>query len=440
MSRDPTSAADSSSADERREITNVLVVTIDCLRADSFQAAIDEGLVSTLSDLADEGVQFTNAYTVANATDPSLTSMMTGLYPHSHGVTENGWTLDDDVTVLAEIASAGGFWTFGVPSVDHLNDEHSGLGRGFDTYYDSSSYDTLYPILSRIFDLNLFNRFFNLIKDRSVRGYTVKQHLRDTGVMRLHCRTGESVNEDVRTELDDVEPPFFGWIHYFDMHEPRNASRELTAEYDEYRASMHSVDRYVGDVLDQLRSRDLLEETLVVLTADHGESLGERGYTGHGRALYESEVHVPLVFSHRSLPASEVDAVVRTIDVMPTVLDLLDLDVPAEIDGQSLADAIRERGSVDDREVFMLAYPEFSDARAIRSGRWKFIREGDSRELYDIDQDPTELSNLVGDPDYEATVETLERQLEECERRGDEGEDQSVDEDVRDMLEDLGYV
>ncbi len=273
-------------------IRNVLLVSIDCLRADRYREGIESGILPTFAALDDRGTTFESAFTVANTTDPSLTSFMTARYPFDHGVVENGWGLDEEYAVAAAQFREAGYDTFGVVSVDHLNHEHSRLGRGFDRYFDGASYDTLYPYLSKIYDNKIFNTVFGAVKDVGTETYTVKSLLRDTGLISLHARRGKNVTADAIEGLDESEDPFFGWVHYFDVHEPRNAPREYLGDHDEYTAAMMHVDREVGRLLDALEERGLAEETLVVLTGDHGEALGDHGYTGHGRTLYDEELHV----------------------------------------------------------------------------------------------------------------------------------------------------
>lgn len=419
------------------DFENVLLISVDCLREDYFDEALAADSVDALGRLARTGIRFDNACTVANATDPSLTSLMTATYPQTHGVLENGWGLDADRPVLADLLSTAGYETFGVVSVDHLSHEHSGLGRGFDAYHSGRGYDTLYPILSRIYDTKTFNRVFGAIKNVGTERYNVKNLLRDLGLIRLHCRTGASVNADTIAELDRSDGPFFGWIHYFDMHEPRNFDRSLLADHDEYTASMHTVDQCIGDVLSALESRGLLDSTLIVLVADHGENLGDHGYSGHGRTLYDEEVRVPLVFAHPDIEPETVSEQVRTIDLAPTILELLGVTPPDAFEGRSL---LREtNGSIPgDRDVFLTAYPEFTEAVGLRAGGYKLIRQDGTYEFYDLMNDPDEQTNLFDTAD--GPPSTLVERLEQWAADSDATQSQDVSDETRAMLSDLGYV
>jgi arylsulfatase A-like enzyme len=427
---------------------NVLLVSIDCLRADRFREAVREGMVPALARLRETGTVFQTAVTVANTTDPSCTSLLTGTYPHTHGVRENGWGLEESVPVLGEALGAAGVDTFGVVSVDHLADEHSGLGRGFDVFHDGGdSYDTLYPFLSRIYDTRTFNRVFGAVKDLGTERYNLKTLLRETALIRLHARTAASVTDDAIDALDRVGQPFFGWVHYFDMHEPRNYDRGDLGEHDEYDAAMKLVDDHVGSLLDALEARGLREDTLVVFTADHGEALGDHSYTGHGRRLYDEEVRVPLVFAHPDAESATITDQVRTIDLAPTVLDLLNADVPDSFEGVSLLSNPDGNGAVEatpsppgDREAFLTAYPEFTESVGLRVPGWKLIREDGEHELYDLEADPGECRDLLAAGETDDTpYEALRERLTAWEQEGDVTE-QSVDDETREMLADLGYV
>jgi arylsulfatase A-like enzyme len=417
-------------------IENVLLVSIDCLRADRYLDGIESGLTPTFETLRNRGTSFDATYTVSNATDPSLTSFMTGTYPFDHGVVENGWGLDDEQPLAAEGFQDAGFDTFAVVSVDHLNDEHSNLGRGFDEYYDGAHYDTLYPILSRIYDTKLFNMVFGAIKNRGVGQYTVKGLLRQLGLIQLHCRSAQSVTEDATEAIDGVDSPFFGWVHYFDVHEPRNAPRKLQGEHDEYTAAMMLVDDYVDRLCNALQDRGLYDNTLIVLTGDHGEALGDHGYTGHGRTLYDEELHVPLEFAHESLPSKTVSTQIRTIDILPTLLDIAG--------GDSLDAAgspVFDDGPVQtDRPVFSTTYPVFGDLIGIRDGNWKLIRNRDEgvEELYDLSADPEETDDIVTDAETERAE--LARSLDEWVESFEGVERKAVDAETDEMLADLGYT
>jgi len=447
------------------EIRNVLLVSVDCLRADRFYEGCEAGLFPNCAALLDGALEFTETYTVANTTDPSLTAFMTAKYPLEHGVVENGWGLDEAHDTAAERFRAAGMDTFGVVSVDHLADEHSKLGRGFDRYEDGQNYGTLYPILSRIYDTKTFNTVFGAVKNLGIGRYTVKNLLRDLGLISLHCRSARSVTDDAKACLDDVAPKsdaetnadetgFFGWVHYFDVHEPRNAPRDLLDDHDEYTAAMMRVDDHIGELQDELEARGIADETLVVFTGDHGEALGEHGYTGHGRTLYDEEINVPLAFDHDALPDRQVDTQVRTIDILPTLLALVGAD-GLDAAGRPVFDVAGADGTlgtvddldtadvapvIEDRQLFAMAYPTFGDRVATRTPRWKLLRdrEEESEELYDLDADSDERDDLADEETDRR--ESLAADLDDWLAGFGETAEQEVDESTEEMLADLGYM
>jgi arylsulfatase A-like enzyme len=277
---------------------------------------------------------------------------------------------------------------------------------------------------------------FGAIKNRGVGQYTVKGLLRHLGLIQLHCRSAQSVTEDAIEALDRVESPFFGWVHYFDVHEPRNAPRKLQAEHDEYTAAMMLVDDYLDQLCTALQERGMYENTLIVLTGDHGEALGDHGYTGHGRTLYDEELHVPLEFVHDSLPTESVSTQIRTIDILPTLLDIAGGD---SLDAAGLP--VFDDGPVpSDRPVFATAYPVFGDLIAVRDGGWKLIRNRDTgeEELYDLSADPEETDDIVKDAETERAE--LARSLDEWVESFEDVERQAVDAETEEMLADLGYT
>ncbi|AGN01354.1 sulfatase [Salinarchaeum sp. Harcht-Bsk1] len=445
------------------EIRNVLLVSVDCLREDVFKAGLEEGLFPNCAALYDGALEFTETYTVANTTDPSLTAFMTAKYPFEHGVVENGWGLDETHDTAGENFQAAGMDTFGVVSVDHLAADHSKLDRGFDRYEDGQAYGKLYPILSRIYDTKTFNTVFGAVKNLGIGRYTVKNLLRDLGLISLHCRSARSVTDDAIACLDDVAPKFaangdgadangedasgtddeesgfFGWVHYFDVHEPRNAPRNLLEDHDEYTAAMMRVDDHVGELQDELEARGIADETLVVFTGDHGEALGEHGYEGHGRTLYDEELNVPLAFDHDALPDEQIDTQVRTIDILPTLLSLVDAD-PLDAAGEPIVTAPDDDPAEESRQLFTMAYPTFGDAVATRTPDWKLIRdrEDDVEELYDLESDPDERDDLVDE--HGQRREALAGDLDSWLATFGEIERQEVDEDTEEMLADLGYM
>jgi choline-sulfatase len=382
---------------------NVLLITIDTLRADHVSAyGYTRETTPNIDKLAEEGVRFEDAYCTVPFTGPSHASILTGLPPYLHGALINGVRIHGEVTTLQEYLQDAGYATSAVVSAWPLKDKSCGLRRGFDTY--DEEFVNAYGIWHT-------QQFGDITADKAIRW--------------LHANAGKK---------------FFLWVHLFDPHQPYRSNPGFTEFKDLKRACVDSlykrkpkwnevVDRYdseilftdhqVGRILQALRELKCFGKTLVVITADHGESLGERGYNGHGRHLYESSVRVPLVFHFpgRAFQGKEVATEVSTMDIMPTILDFLGIpvDFPKWNTGASLLPLLRSEPVGPDRFVEFAIYsgkvgrfPRFfsilwyqkSDKtlpKRIGMSRdgWKVIFTPEKKtELFNVKEDPTETKNL----------------------------------------------
>ncbi len=283
---------------------NLVVVTLDTTRADRL-GAYGARLVTTpnFDWLARTGVVFDQAMTSAPLTLPSHCSLFTGLLPPRHGVRENaGFELGPARAVLAEVLRGRGYRT-GAFVASYVLRRQTGLARGFDVYADTSA----------------------------VEARTGKRTLR---------LPADVVTAEALEWLDHGRAPFFAWLHFYDAHAPYQPPEPYRCAYPgrPYDASVAFMDAQVGRLIDWLRRRALLDRTVVVVVADHGESLGEHGEFTHARRLYESVLHVPFILRAplAGLAGLRVRPVVRTVDMLPTVLALLHAPPPAGIDGVSL--------------------------------------------------------------------------------------------------------
>jgi tetratricopeptide (TPR) repeat protein len=247
----------------------------------------------------------------------------------------------------------------------------------------------------------------------------------------------------------DKERPFFAWVHFYDPHTPYEAPepyrslfpRTMQGAYD---AEVAHTDALVGQLLDHLSADGRLDDTLVVAVADHGESLGEHKEQSHGFFIYDAAVHIPLIVSGPGIPSRVIRDQVRIVDVMPTVLELLGVPAPPVVQGHSLLPLLRgERlGLLALSESW---YPRYhygwSELRAIRDGRYKLIR-APRPELFDLEQDPGELDDLAArEPQHVAYLQAaLEKLATRVESAAAPKGPQSVDPEVEERLEALGYV
>lgn len=206
----------------------------------------------------------------------------------------------------------------------------------------------------------------------------------------------------------DLAKPFFIWTHYFDAHapyEPKDA-RFGDSDADRYDAEVAQADRHIGTLIEGLGARRLLERTVIILFADHGESFGEHGRPFHGTSLYEEQIHVPLAIRIPGLKHREVDTPVDTVDLAPTILDLLGIPHPEGLHGQSLLPFILGMSEATHPPPY--AYAQLRDPRthAVRGRRFKLIHDAVAQtyELFDLERDPGELRDVSSE-----RVDDLER-------------------------------
>ena len=228
----------------------------------------------------------------------------------------------------------------------------------------------------------------------------------------------ETVDEALRWLAAERERPFFLWVHLYDPHTPYDAPREYAAQFPRtlagaYDAEIAYADAQLGRVLDALERDGRLGRTVVAVLGDHGEMLGEHGEMTHGFFVYDSAVRIPLVVAAPGVAPRVVEDQVRIVDVMPTLLELLEIPAPPAVQGTSLLPLVRgERLNL--MALSESWFPRFhygwSELQAIQDGRFKLIR-APRRELYDLERDPLETTDLAAsDP---RRVETLERALDE---------------------------
>ena len=363
---------------------NVLLVTIDTLRADRLGAYGNRrGLTPTLDALATSGVRFVHAWSHAPMTLPAHASILTGLLPPHHGVRNNGsYRLAAGPSTLGERLQASGYRTGAFVGAFVL-DTRFGLNRGFDEYDDRYS----------------------------------------TGVASVNFHFTERPADQVLRVATDwiLDPraaarrPWFAWVHLFDPHAPYQSPPAFARDRTPYDAEVAWTDSALGGALDELRRAGHLDRTLIVVTADHGESLGDHGETTHGLFAYDSTQRVPLVFWASGLPARSISSPGAHVDIMPTVLDLIGVEPPTGIDGRSFRAAIEGAQFDESPPIYFEALDAnltrgWAPLRGVVDRMWKYI-DLPAPELYDLAGDPEERTNLVGrQPER---VRELQRRLEQ---------------------------
>ena len=367
---------------------NVILVTLGTTRADHLGAyGYRSGMTGSFDEFSQYGALFERAYTPVPATLPSHATMLTGLYPPEHGLRVNGeGRLGNEVPILSEILKEKGYDTGAFIAAAVLGSQY-GLNRGFDTYDD---------VMAR----------------KETRGQFVESRRDATEIMKSALAWMKQRNKR----------PFFCWIHLDDAHAPYDArldkfgNKFIDQQYD---AGIAQELQEFERLTKYLKDSKLSGNTLVVITADHGEGLDEHLETDHGMFVYNTTLHVPLVFVYpRSIPPStRVQEVVSLVDLTPTVLDVLRLPPLNETNGRSLFPALKGR-SLASRDVYAETEAPFLDnhwspLHALISDRWKYIQTT-KPELYDLSHDPGELNNLIDAEPQEASE--MKNRLERMEK------------------------
>jgi choline-sulfatase len=397
---------------------SVLLITVDTLRADHL-GTYGYPLARTprIDALAAEGVRLDDHATSAPITLPAHTSLMTGLWPPAHGVRDNGnFRASPTLSTWAERMKAAGYETHAFVSAAVL-DSRYGLDQGFDTYDDDLAGESAPPMF--------------MIPDRPA-ARTVDRVL--------------SWLDGWRERAD--RKPFFVWVHLFDPHQPYELVYPWGAlAPTPYDGEIAAVDQAVGRLLDGLEAAGVRDRTLIVLTADHGEGLGEHGEKTHGFFAYRSTIRVPGILWSAHLPHGVVYAAPSSVvDILPTALGVLGLDESAPTQGLDLGAAIRGAVSPPPRDQYaetMMTELGFGMAPlyAVRIGNERFVR-APRPELYDISVDPRELDDLAAARMDRVTVldKALGEILAASEAMAPPAEASPLDGETEEMLRALGYI
>ena len=356
---------------ERTADQNVLLVTIDTLRADALGSYGGPAATPNLDRLAAGGARFEFAHAHAVVTLPSHASILTGLYPFEHGIHDNaGYRLPEHSLTLATMLRAEGFATGAFVAAFPL-DSRFGLDNGFDVYDDR----------------------FGQAEGPS--DFTIAE------------RPAEAVVEAARTWIESQQGRWFAWVHLFDPHAVYRPPPPFDARYaaSPYHGEVAYTDHALGPLLATAQEAGE-HPTLVVVTADHGEALGEHGERTHGLFAYEATLRVPLIVaqvggasrSGAGVEGMVSDDPVRHVDIVPSVLDALALPAPPALPGRSLLDpAPADTEPLSYFEALSASLNRgWAPLRGVLAGRDKYV-DLPLPELYDLRADPAEANNLVAD-------------------------------------------
>jgi arylsulfatase A-like enzyme len=451
---------------------NVVMVTMDTVRADHLSLyGYGQDTTPLLEELAKEATVYTNAVAASNVTLTSHASLFTGVYGSWHGAYldapefPTGRPLDGRYPTLAEILSAKGFRTMAVVANSAYLNRSFGLCRGFQVHDVRSPVILADPVYLR----NAVPRLLGLFVS--------------TAEFDVAWRRADEVNEVGFALLERAKQegdPFFLFLNYMDAHVPyvppapfddlfpgRNRHigyyaykvlrdevmadaraitpaerRQLISQYD---GSIAYVDLQFARLISRLKDLGLFENTVIVVTSDHGEALGGRNLLEHGASLYQNQVHVPLIIKcPNQHQLRVVGSLVNQVDVMPTVLAALGFEVPKGVQGEKLQEAEKDRGRPVFSEFFHQPGPSGhtpeQTERAIFAGRMKLIVSASrADELYDLSRDPEEKENLFHPDDTRATA--LAARLNDWVKAVPvRAASSSVDQDLVRRLKALGYA
>jgi len=391
---------------------NVLLITIDTLRADALGAYGGRAATPNLDRLASQGARYTFAHAHSVVTLPSHTSILTGLYPFGHGVRDNaGYRVADDLETVAELAQRAGRPTGAFVGAFPL-DRQFGLAQGFDRYDDAGG------------------------RGAAENDFSFTE------------RPANEVVSSARTWIDAQSRPWLAWVHVFDPHAPYappppfRESYATAASGGPYAGEVAFVDQALGPLLDTLRASP--RATTVIVTADHGEGLGDHGEATHGTFAYETTLRVPLIVAQiggasSSRRGAVIDTPARHVDIVPTIADVIELPVNPQWPGRSLATADATDASVQ-ATYFEAMTPTLTRGWAPLSGMILGTRKYIDlplEEVYDLRADPSEATNLI--PQNPSDLDLLRARLAGF---GAEWPGATLAEtsEVRARLESLGYV
>jgi len=393
---------------------NLVVVTIDTLRADHLHcygyAKIE---TPTIDGLAQKGTLFENAVAQAPLTPPSHASIFTGQYPSVHGVRNTGaFILPASATTLAKILEQRGWETAAFVGAAVLK-KAFGLNQGFGVYDDEM------PKAKRILQYGEYaERPAGQVVDRAVRW--------------LKGQSGK---------------PFFLWVHVFDPHAPYAPPAPYKQRYAgrAYDGEIAYADHELARLFEAVGQKAPPDKTLTVVMADHGESLGEHGEFSHGVFLYDATLRIPLIMAGPGIPSGQrVKEQARSIDVLPTILDLVGVKPPSAVQGMSLAPAFSGKQLPATVSYAETLFPKmnmgWSELRAVRTNDWKYI-QGPKPELYDLSQDAGETKNVILDRPRETQQLQAQLKLAAGTDKGPEKVQTSLaDKRTMEQLKSLGYL
>ena len=395
---------------------NVVFITIDTLRPDHLGCYGDKQIrTPNIDTLAADGTRFERAYTAVPVTLPSHTVIFTGTYPTLSGVHDFAANkLSPTQATLASVLKDNGYTTGAVIGSAVL-DSRFGLNHGFDFYYDHFDFNRLQES-----NLDEMERPGNIVAD---------------------------VTLDWLSK--NYQKKFFLWMHLYDPHYPYRPPAPYSEEYRDrpYDGEIAFADAQVGRLIEFLKNKGLYQNTLIILSGDHGESLGEHGEKTHGFFIYNATLHVPLIIHlPGDMHARTVQNLVNLADIMPTVLAALNIQLPAHVQGQSLLPIISPKKEDNARSLYAETFLprlhfNWSELRGVETENYHFIN-APKPELYDLRKDPGETHNLFAEK--KAVTEEMRVRLAKLIQQYTAGQELAektgLDPVLMERLKSLGYA
>ena len=427
---------------EEHKHPNIILIVIDALRARNLGCYGGETHSSPhIDEMARNGIQFENCYSCWNTTDQSLTSIFTGRYPRTHGIVHHGdrITPQDVMTFaklnaksLAEMLQENGYKTFAVDWMGRW------FKRGFDYYGYEQDRNIWQKFIHILFALPYVHLRYIIANISLLRIYAKKRKTSFSSMWKglkgvwntfrftfelARIQDAEYVTRIAQKIIGETkDAPFFLFLHYWDTHTPYHCPRKylirpkshrhtMDIMASKYKGAVNYVDECIGKLTESLKNHKILENTWIIITSDHGESLTEHDIFFDHHGLYEVTTHVPLILYNSCIfpDAKRIKGMIQHVDLVPTVCDYLGLnDKKLQCDGTSM----REMIDGDAKEIRKFAYFEESYVQrkiGLRNKTHKYIFAPDgigqcsycqkvhagAEELYDLEKDPGETNNVV---------------------------------------------
>jgi len=396
-----------------KPVKHIILICIDTLRADRVGCyGYPHKTSPNLDAFADESVLFETVVVPFPLTLPSHSSMFTGTIPPYHGVRDNyDYQLDKSNLTIAEILKGNGFTTGGIISSDAMLSV-TGINQGFETYVED---------------------YEDIKKD-------------GRGIGRRAHQTTKLASDWLEKHCKDDK--FFLFLHYFDPHAPYSPPEPFASTFADnlYDGEIAYTDESIDRLIKILKQLELYDSTMIIVTSDHGEMLGEHGESEHGFFIYESAIKVPLIIKMPSkTKPRRISEIVGLVDIVPTICSAAKIPVPDHVQGMDLSVYFKRKAKTEkDRYMYSeVIFPKKHQANALLgviTKRWKYIQTN-RPELYDISNDPAEQNNLFTSQPKRAHLlrENLKLIIEKQSYKGQRNNFLS-DEESRKKLDSLGYI